>query len=75
MKEGFFSSYCVCSCVLPNSYNSREGGDLCPALLQLLFGAAVVIAKASSLPDCKVLGQGMGEQTSDGIHQVVFLPA
>lgn len=61
------------SCVLPNSYTSREGADLCPALLQLFFGAAVVIAKASSLPDCRAQGQGKGGQISDGIHQVVYL--
>lgn len=75
MRGRSFSSYCICSCVLPNSYTSREGADLCPALLQLLFGAAVVIAKANPLPDCRAQGQGKGGQTSDGIHQVVSLPA
>jgi len=62
------------SAARPNPCTPREGADLCPAQLQLLFGATVATARASCLPDFTAQGWGRGELISDYSHQVASLP-
>lgn len=50
----------LCLVALPNPCSPREGADLCPAQLQLFFGAAVAIGKGQLPPRLHSLGAGEG---------------